>query len=76
VVARRSVLAGYNQSMTRKSQPKLNTASERHDDAYLQEYFEICKRIYLQMRRDGTWPWESDSPNSEDMIDSENNDIL
>lgn len=62
---------GYNQSMTRKSQPKFNTPSERHDDAYLQEYFEICKRVYEQMERDGTWPWTIDSPNTEDMVDSE-----
>jgi|GEM_PF-2283257 len=49
----------------------------RHDDAYLQEYFEICKRIYEQMEHDGTWPWASDSTNPEDMVDSEsnNNDV-
>ena len=45
----------------------------RHDDAYLQEYFEICKRIYEQMERDGTWPWTTDSTNSEDVVDSESN---
>ena len=45
----------------------------RHDDAYLQEYFEICKRIYEQMERDGTWPWAADSTNPEDMVDSEAN---
>ena len=47
---------------------------ERHDDAYLQEYFEICKRIYEQMERDGTWPWTSDSTDRDDMVDSEGND--
>jgi hypothetical protein len=51
--------------------PKLNWP--RHDDAYLQEYFEICKRIYEQMERDGTWPWATDSRNPEDVIDSESN---
>jgi hypothetical protein len=49
----------------------------RHGDAYLQEYFEICKRIYEQMERDGTWPWTADSTNREDMVDSEgHNDDL
>jgi hypothetical protein len=47
---------------------------EQHDDAFLQEYFEICKSIYEQMERDGTWPWPSDSPNSEDMVDSGDHD--
>ncbi len=41
-----------------------------HDRDYLDEYFLICKRIYEQMERDGTWPWPEDSLNSEDMIDS------
>lgn len=50
---------------------KLQPNKPRHDDAYLQEYLEICKRIYEQMQRDGTWPWATDSTNPEDMVDSE-----
>ncbi|QJB69866.1 hypothetical protein [Parasphingorhabdus halotolerans] len=43
------------------------------EEDFLQQYFEICKRTYEQMERDGTWPWESDSPNFENLIDSEDN---
>ena len=50
-----------------------NQNLQQHEEAFLQEYFEICKRIYEQMERDGTWPWESDSPNSENLIDSGHN---
>lgn len=46
---------------------------ERHDDEFLEEYFEICKRIYEKMEREGTWPWTSDSPDPADMVDSEHN---
>ncbi len=45
-----------------------------HDDKFLDEYFQICKRIYEQMERDGTWPWaETDSPKSEDLVESGDN---
>ncbi len=44
-----------------------------HDKEYLEEYFQICKRLYEQMERDGTWPWGPDSLNSEDVVDSEDN---
>ena len=44
-----------------------------HDRDYLEEYFQICKRIYEQMERDGAWPWTSDSTKSENMVDSEDN---
>ena len=42
-----------------------------HERDYLEEYFQLCKRIYEQKLRDGTWPWTSDSTNPEDMLDSE-----
>lgn len=41
------------------------------EDERLEKYFEICQRIYEQMRRDGTWPWDEDSRDSESVIDSE-----
>ena len=43
----------------------------------LEAYFELCKRIYERMERDGTWPWTADSLNSEDMVDSQDtqNDV-
>ena len=36
----------------------------------LEAYLELCKRIYERMAREGTWPWTSDSQNSEDLVDS------
>ncbi len=44
-----------------------------NEDKALQQYFEICKRIYEQMERDGTWPWDDDSPFREDLVEYENN---
>jgi len=41
------------------------------DRDHLEEYFQLCKRIYEQMERDGTWPWKSDSTISDDVIDSD-----
>lgn len=37
----------------------------------LEAFFELCKRIYERMEREGTWPWPADSTNPEDMVDSE-----
>ena len=39
----------------------------------LEAFFELCKRIYERMEREGTWPWSVDSTNPEDVIDSANN---
>jgi hypothetical protein len=38
----------------------------------LERYLALCRRIYERMEREGSWPW-ADSPNSEDLIDSEGN---
>ena len=38
---------------------------------HLEEYLAICKAVFEQMQRDGTWPWPGDSTNPEDMVDSE-----
>ena len=45
-------------------------------DDHLQRHLELCRRMYLRMLADGTWPWpeEPDSQNSEDVIDSGDND--
>lgn len=32
-------------------------------DDHLQQHLELCKRIYLRMRADGTWPWCDDELN-------------
>lgn len=47
-----------------------------NDRDYLEEYLEICQAVYEQMKRDGTWPWTEDSPNSDDMVDSEDNSSI
>ena len=43
----------------------------------LEAFFELCKRIYERMEREGTWPWTADPTNPEDMIDSKDtqNDV-
>jgi len=42
---------------------------------HLERHLELCRRVYLRMLADGSWPWEQkgDSPKSEDMIESESN---
>lgn len=49
-----------------------------HDD-HLQQHLELCKRIYLRMLKDGTWPWKDqpDSQNSQDLLESKDspNDV-
>ncbi|MCU7838882.1 MAG: hypothetical protein KZQ94_05835 [Candidatus Thiodiazotropha sp. (ex Troendleina suluensis)] len=42
-----------------------------NEQEVLEQYFAICKRIYEQMERDGTWPWESNSSNPEDLVELE-----
>ncbi len=41
----------------------------------LERYLALCKRIYEDMEEDGSWPWaeKPDSPDSEDLIESEDN---
>ena len=39
----------------------------KHDD-HLKQHLELCKRIYLRMLRDNTWPWP-ESHNCEDLVD-------
>ena len=42
----------------------------------LEQYLELCERIYERMERDGTWPWKTDIPILDstlagEMVDSE-----
>lgn len=39
----------------------------------LEAFFELCKRIFERMEREGSWPWTADSTNPQDMVDSESN---
>ena len=42
-------------------------------DEHLELHLELCRSVYRRMLAEGTWPWtqEQDSPNSEDVIESE-----
>jgi len=44
-------------------------------DEHLERHLELCRRVYLRMLAEGSWPWktEGDSPKSEDVIESEDN---
>ena len=45
-----------------------------HDQDFLDQYFEICRRMYEARLRDGTWPWEQDDSQKEaDLVESEDN---
>lgn len=33
-------------------------------EEHLRQHLELCKRIYLRMLEDGTWPWR-DSPEND-----------
>lgn len=54
---------GYNQSMNEK------------DNEHLERHLELCRRVFLRMMAEGTWPWkEDDSQESENVVESEDND--
>jgi hypothetical protein len=42
------------------------------NDKQLDDFIDLCKRMYERMEREGSWPW-ADSPNSEDLVESEDN---
>jgi len=48
-------------------------------EEHLQRHLELCRRMYLRMSAEGSWPWkeETDSTEPEDVIESEdtNDDI-
>ena len=47
-----------------------NTAMK--NDKQLDDFIDLCKRMYERMEREGSWPW-LDSPNSENLVESEDN---
>lgn len=42
---------------------------EQMSDAALEEYLLLCQEVFLEMQRNGTWPWP-ESPNPEDLVES------
>ena len=43
---------------------------------HLERHLNLCRRMFLRMLADGSWPWkedEEDSRDSEDMVESDNN---
>jgi hypothetical protein len=50
---------------------KFDPFAPRMSAETFEEYLRICQEIYLEMQRSGVWPWPEDSPNSEDLLESE-----
>lgn len=42
----------------------------RMSEEAFDEYLRICQELYLEMEREGCWPWP-DSQNPEDLLESE-----
>lgn len=44
-------------------------------DPHLERHLALCKRVYLRMLTEGTWPWrlEPDSPDPVDVVESGDN---
>jgi hypothetical protein len=42
------------------------------DEQSFKQFLELCKQVFERMEREGSWPW-ADSPNSEDLVESEDN---
>lgn len=66
LAARRHECSIYHVQMKRFN-PFARHMSDEAFDAYLQ----ICHEIYLEMLNTGQWPWKEDSPNTEDLVESE-----
>lgn len=42
-------------------------------EEHLRKHLELCKAVYERMKREGAWPWHNeDSPNSVELVESEN----
>ena len=46
------------------------------NDERLDRYLELCRRIYERMKRDGTWPWTTDSTKANGAVESESPDDI
>ncbi len=43
------------------------------NDPHLEQFLDLCRRVYERQLREGTALWPDDSPTSENMIESEDN---
>jgi len=45
------------------------------DKQSFQQFLELCQQVFERMEREDSWPWhdQSDSPKSEDLVESEDN---
>lgn len=43
---------------------------DMEESDFLDEYFELCKRVFLQMGQEG-FPWEEPKPNAENQTTEE-----
>lgn len=74
---RRSTLAGRTLASEKRGRLFAKTGEQQtscmeEKSPKLLRYLELCKRIYVRMERDGSWPW-GDSRKYEDLIESEDN---
>ena len=48
-------------------------------EEHLERHLDLCRRVYLRMLAEGSWPWAegSDSPKSENVVEPEDteNDV-
>ena len=56
------------------SLPQGATIRRMTDEEKFQRFLALCKRMYLRMQRDGTWPWP-DSTSGEDVVESQDSSI-
>lgn len=47
-------------------------SSDMKNNDHLKQHLDLCKRIYLRMRKDGAWPWRDrpDSQKSGNLVES------
>ncbi len=49
----------------------------RKDDEHLERHLELCRRVFLRMLAEDSWPWkEDDSQEAEDVVESRDNDDI
>lgn len=67
-------MAIWHNSASTEQPPFLHTVT-MNDEERLEQFIELCKRVYERLERDGSWPWpeEPDSTVSDDLVESKDN---